>query len=154
MKKSEQLRFWQKVRIGWPNDCWLWQAGTDADGYGKFGVAGRTIRAHRYALLAAHDMMDDPRQVLHSCDVPACCNPAHMRLGTHGDNMADRGRRGRTARLKGSDNGQAKLTENQAQQIKRLLAAKVKQREIAAAFGISQPSVSQINTGRYWGHVK
>lgn len=36
--------------------------------------------------------------VLHSCDNPPCCNPAHLFLGTNADNTADRHAKGRDAR--------------------------------------------------------
>lgn len=151
-RQSEELRFWSKVRIAWPDDCWEWQAGTDTAGYGKFKRAGRTVRSHRYALLAAHDMLDTDKHVLHSCDNPPCCNPAHLRLGTNAENVADMVSRGR--QLAGEANGYAKLTEPDALKIRQLASGGVMQREIAAAYGVSQQTISDIKLGKLWGHVK
>jgi hypothetical protein len=32
---------------------------------------------------------EDKRVVRHSCNTPACINPAHLRVGTQRDNMQD-----------------------------------------------------------------
>lgn len=144
--KSEQLRFWEKVRIGWPDECWLWQAGTDRDGYGRVAMNGGTGLAHRYALLAAHGRLDDERHVLHSCDNPPCCNPRHLRLGTNADNVRDKMERGQA--------GGQKLDHQTVRDIRRLLAGGVKQTEIAASYNVTQQNVSMIATGKSWGWLK
>lgn len=38
----------------------------------------------------------DGMHILHSCDNPRCCNPEHLRIGTHQDNMNDKVSRGRS----------------------------------------------------------
>jgi len=82
-------RFFQKVdRSG---DCWLWLAGLDKDGYGKFNIGDKTFRAHRVAWeLAANKKIPNGLCVLHRCDVPGCVNPEHLFLGTALENNQDR----------------------------------------------------------------
>ena len=152
--KSEQLRFWEKVRIGWPNDCWLWQAGTNCGGYGTFKLDGKTVLAHRFALLYKHNLLNDERLALHSCDVPLCCNPRHLRLGTQAENVADMHERGRQAPQQGGGNGRAILTDDKVREILRLLKSGTRQGDIAAAFSVDRRTVSAINTGKIWRHVK
>ena len=85
-------RFWSKVdRSRGPDDCWPWTAFVHL-GYGKFGVAGRVVGAHRMAYLLANGSIPEGLFVLHApviCHNRACCNPAHLRVGTARDNYQD-----------------------------------------------------------------
>lgn len=95
-------RFWAKVDRRGDDECWEWQAHTDRGGYGQFSPErSRQVAAHRWSL-ASHTGKSIPQGmfVLHSCDNPACVNPAHLRLGDHADNMRDRKERGRSASSK------------------------------------------------------
>lgn len=73
-------RFWSKVIK--TDGCWLWAGGKDWDGYGIFGVHGKSYRAHRYAyeLLVAPIPRD--LQLDHLCRTPSCVNPAHLEAVT------------------------------------------------------------------------
>ena len=83
-------RFWSKVDRRGPDECWPWTAHTQAKGYGTFGIGNRPYPAHRVAYELTHGVVPDTRIfVCHSCDTPGCCNPAHLFLGSHDDNMAD-----------------------------------------------------------------
>ena len=48
----------------------------------------------------------------------------------------------------------AKLTEQDVRYIKVFLAAGAKQRVIARNFGVTQVTISNINTGKTWSHVE
>jgi hypothetical protein len=95
--------FWSKVdvkprRLGKPESCWNWRGAVDRYGYGQFKpLAGTSpLRAHRVAWEIWHLVdIPDGMQILHSCDNPRCCNPNHLRPGTHTENMADKVARGR-----------------------------------------------------------
>lgn len=84
------------VRV--PSGCWEWSGYRTDHGYGKIQRTKPKpkILTHRasYAVFCG-----DPGDsfVLHKCDNPPCCNPTHLFLGTHDDNMADCKRKGRTA---------------------------------------------------------
>jgi hypothetical protein len=87
-------QFWSKVRKG--AGCWEWQGPRDAGGYGTLWVAKvGSRRAHRLSWMLTHGDIPHGLQVRHECDNPPCVNPAHLRLGTHADNMDDMRRRGR-----------------------------------------------------------
>lgn len=86
-------------------ECWLWQAGKDAGGYGLFSLGSRktkrvAVKAHRFSY-EMHIGPIPPGEgyhgtcVLHKCDVRNCVNPAHLFLGTHQDNMDDMRTKGR-----------------------------------------------------------
>lgn len=94
--------FWARVQRGAPDACWPWQAFKDTTGYGKVGGHGRVWRAHRVAYAFTHGE-PGALSVLHRCDNPSCCNPAHLFLGTQADNMRDMAVKGRSPHSKISE---------------------------------------------------
>lgn len=89
-------RFWSYVQIGSASECWPWRGAKTSDGYGSFKITSyRGVTASRVAMILSAG--DEPAglQVLHRCDNPACCNPAHLRFGTVAENMRDKVLRGR-----------------------------------------------------------
>lgn len=95
-------RFWAKVQIGSPNDCWPW-TGTHVRGYGRFWIGSRTdgsrrpVIASRFLYAQQVGEIPDGMQVLHRCDNPPCVNPHHLFLGTARDNVVDMLVKGRQA---------------------------------------------------------
>lgn len=77
--------------------CWEWTGSRNEDGYGVIQIAGSPTKAHRAAwVLSGRGPIPDGLLVMHACDNPPCCNPAHLRLGTVAENNADRHSKGRT----------------------------------------------------------
>lgn len=67
-------------------------------GYGAMCYRGKNWRAHRLAFFLANGHIDPKLDVLHGCDNPPCCNPAHLTQGTDADNIGDAMKRGRPHR--------------------------------------------------------
>lgn len=89
-------RFWSKVSPGDARGCMTWVGGVGRNGYGRFAHSARMTRAaHRVAWELTRGDIPPGRIVCHHCDRPLCCNPAHLFLGTHQDNMDDMVRKGR-----------------------------------------------------------
>ena len=94
---SADVRFDRQVERT-EGGCWLWR-GYTRKGYGYFNVDKRSTRAHRYAYERFVGPIAAGLVVMHTCDVPNCVNPAHLRLGTVADNMHDMDAKGRRARV-------------------------------------------------------
>jgi hypothetical protein len=84
-------------------DCVLWTGHRDPGGYGRMNLPGTTRGAHRVAWEVAHGPIPEGMLVLHTCDNPRCCNPAHLKLGTHAENMRDKAERRRGKGAKARD---------------------------------------------------
>ena len=132
-----------------PNgECLEWTRCINAYGYGVTKAYGKYWRTHRLALhLEGIDVTG--HHVLHSCDNPLCCNPAHLRTGTPAENSADKVSRGRQAR--GTKVSSAKLTEQDVLEIRAITG--MTHRAIAELYGVTQSNISMIINRKSWHHI-
>lgn len=127
-------RFWSKVAVAGPDDCWLWTAST-RKGRGQFHLNGQLIEAPRVALILT--IGDSPLLSLHVCDNGLCCNPSHLYWGTSKQNTQDMMRRGRhrpPAR---------KLTREQLVAARAMVRSGRTLKDVAAYFGMSPDRLSE-----------
>jgi len=69
-------------------NCWNWNKST-REGYGQITIDGVHWTTHRYVATIIFGVIPEGHVVRHSCDNRLCCNPGHLRLGTHKDNWKD-----------------------------------------------------------------
>lgn len=81
--------FWAKIDRGGPDDCWPWIGFKKPSGHGLTTYKGYPIHTSRLAWILTHGPIERDLCVNHRCDQAACCNPAHLYLGTRRDNMID-----------------------------------------------------------------
>ena len=89
---TDLSRFWQMMDASaGPEKCWPWQgAFFGRTGYGSVQVDRRARGAHRVAWQIHNGRQLRPSEVVcHSCDNRACCNPAHLWVGSQRDNVQD-----------------------------------------------------------------
>ena len=140
---SDECRFWETVDKS--RDCWIWTRSTFAiSGYGAFSVNRKMMNAHRAAWILTNGKIPPGQMVCHKCDNRLCVNPAHLFLGTHGDNMADMSLKSR--------HGNAKITQKQANEILVLKSNGCSQSKIATQTGISIHIVKKVWRGKTHRH--
>lgn len=146
-------RFNEKIEFEPMSGCWLWNAGTTADGYGKFWMNGKTRVAHRVSWEFHHQQIPKQLFVLHRCDTPPCVNPAHLFLGTKADNVSDMWRKGRARSVHGTFCNFSKLTDSDISIIRKRRQSGELHRSLATAFGCTQSNISQIVNKITWRHI-
>lgn len=144
-------RFWRDVAIAGPDECWLFTGKPRAGSRLEYGLVqyAKTIgrrqsrtTAHRVAFYLHHSRWPAPGMVVrHRCDVPLCCNPAHLEEGTQAENTRDACLRGRNAR---------KLTAEDAVAIRESSETIT---VLAERYGVSDSLISMVRTGQRWPHA-
>lgn len=154
-KKQTPENFWSKVHKGADDECWDWVGCLNSTGYGNVAWHGKVYTAHRVAAWLsglvqtpsrpAHSR--EPTHILHKCDNRKCCNPNHFFLGTFTDNMKDAYTKQRKVQPKGQAHSNAKLTNEQAAEIRQRYEAGEFQVPLSKEYGVSQRVVSLIVRG-------
>jgi len=144
-------RLWSRVDKHCAGGCWEWQGTKQVSGHGTMGVAKRNVLTHRLAYELTYGPIPAGKIVRHACDNPPCCNPSHLLLGVRADNSRDMVERERQER--GARHHNAKLTEADIFEIRRLASAGCFYRDIAARFHIHQDYVYQIARRKVWRHI-
>lgn len=78
-------RFYRKVDVKGPNDCWMWTAARDVNDRGYFNFPYHTACAHRAAYFLEIGDIPKGMLLLHTCGVKLCVNPAHLTLCSRRD---------------------------------------------------------------------
>lgn len=154
LSSSEAAEFYARVdQTGGRESCWPWKFGNDGAGYGRVKLRGIAFRTHRVAFFLGHGVDAKDKMVCHRCDNPRCCNPGHLFLGDHDLNMADMVAKGRARG--GSPKGElahnAKLTAEDMEKVKAMIAGGSTNKAIGRVFGVTHQAISRIRRGKAWG---
>ncbi len=140
--------------------CILWTGGVNNNGYGGIGEGGKSrkqLLVHRVAYRFSFGPIPDGLEVCHNCpggDNPRCVNPAHLWLGTHAENMADRVAKGTS--FKGEANHLAKLSNADVLQIRSRRANEKPRptyRQMSEEYGVAESLICRIVKGQIWKHL-
>jgi hypothetical protein len=136
-------RFEASFVRGDPEACWEWQGGYFpnvkrpharrgwfAFNSQKFIAARLSYSIYRGAIGKLH--------VCHTCDNPACVNPAHLFLGTRTDNMQDMASKLRSRR---------KLTPLEVLEIR---ASAANSRALAPVYGVAYSTIDKLRARETW----
>tara|TARA_R110000868_G_scaffold307634_3_gene569293 strand:- start:1113 stop:1592 length:480 start_codon:yes stop_codon:yes gene_type:complete len=150
-------KFWARVdKSGGDDACWNWTGCCDK-GYGKVGYNYKYWQTHNLALRLTAGPPPNPlvKNALHSCKQNRkCCNPKHLRWGTHKENYDDAVKDGTATHTPGELHGAAKLTELKVKEIREKYATgKYLQTQLAEEYGVVRQAIGDIITRRNWKHI-
>jgi HNH endonuclease len=148
---ERQIRdFWAKVdHVSNPDGCWEWQGAKTHRGYGlknNLMPTGekRCVHSHRMAWLLEHGEVPEGLMVCHKCDNRACCNPAHLFLGTPQENTQDMIAKGRHSAPPARER---RFTKEDAARMAELDARGVSYRAIGKVFNTTHSMVRRVLSG-------
>lgn len=130
------------------NGCWIWKT-FNGETYPMFLFNKTPTRAHRVSFLMFKGAISPGDVVMHTCDNTGCVNPDHLILGSQKQNIHDCMKKKRFVR--GTESHLAKLDVRSVVAIRKLWETKkLRQQDLANAFGMSQTAIYKIVNNLKW----
>lgn len=148
--------FWSRIEILDNESCWGWKKSLRTAGYGRVYFHRKCFNASRLAYILTYGEINQDVEVCHECDNKKCCNPHHLFLGTHKENMDDAWNKGIIKPppvAYGTRNTSSKLTEDKVKQIFKLYKSGITKSDIARNFGITKQAVGLVLKRVNWAWV-
>lgn len=144
-------KFWARLKPANDRGCREW-SGRTFWRYGLVDLGNKPQMAHRIAYRLATGEDPGELSVCHTCDNPPCCEPTHLWLGTHKENMADRTKKGRTnpPKFSGEKHPAARLTSTDVIAIRQ---SPESNNSLAARFGVGAANIRRIRLHETWRDV-
>lgn len=109
-------------------------------------------KVHQYVAVAFLGPPPSPKhQVAHRDGCRTNNDFLNLAWKTSKANHADRYDHGTAPQ--GSNNGAARLSEDQVVEVRKLLSKGLRQKDIAEIFGVCSSTICHINTGKHWTHI-
>ncbi len=119
------------------HNCWLWLGATDARGYARY--SGNLV--HAILAIRTGKILPEGKEHCHTCPNKNCINPDHAYAGTHQQNMQDAADAGVMGQ------GPRRVTQEQIDLAKSMLAEGATQRKICATIGVSEAWFTKFKNG-------
>ena len=130
--------------------CLLWSRAKSKAGYGQVWDGSKVLYVHRLVAEFSYGEIPKGMDVMHSCDVRACCNPSHLSIGTRSENMKDASRKGRLLgkpHVSGENHPSSRLTTLQIEEMRKKREQGYKLSELAQIYNYSIAAISKILRG-------
>jgi transcriptional regulator with XRE-family HTH domain len=135
---------WIKAHLDYPEKRWclMWPFSRNQGGYANVTEKGIIVSRLMCEWRNGPPPEDKP-EAAHECGKgrDGCVNPWHLVWKSHGDNLRDTFRHGRTRKYT--------LMPEQVDEI-RLLEGRMRIRDIAEKFGVTDTTIRQIHQGKIW----
>jgi len=124
--------------------CWPFTGALNSSGRPYISIDGKKLLAYRvvYELVTGLEL-GHREIIMHGCDNPICCNPAHLQSGDHDKNMKemrDRERHG--------------LPHHTVRAIRKLVAAGATHKSVGDLYGLGRSTVTEIVSGLKYRYVE
>jgi len=138
--------FWS--RLDKSGDCWVFIGKKDKAGYGHVQCGGKFYTAHRLAYEISTGDNPSGFVIMHTCDNPPCCNPDHLRKGTHKDNMDDMFSKGRNAKI--FQRYTVKLSLDLANEIRKLFSDGLSKHALSRKYNVTTHTIRDVINNLCW----
>jgi len=135
-----------------PDGHWIWKGAKcgNKKEYGQVRFRGKKPVAHKVVWILLRGEVPEGYEMLHQCPFTLCCNPDHLRTGTHLENMKEAREAGSFMKMpSGESHWNNKLSNRSVEKIRKRILNGEKQADLAKEFHVTQPYISMIIHKKY-----